>query len=152
MNTRWASIVNMFVHMIKYRRAVETCFQAQSARLQTRLPAPRDWLVVATTVDIMRPVMTILLYSQTKSYFLLSDVLLKLVEPYVDFKNQLRSIPVSTTDISGQGHMTFQNELLVLKKRMLESITSEISGLLDFLRVYKEDCVYIYCNRNGPAV
>lgn len=110
--------------MLTHRRAVESCFQAQSERLQTRLPAPRDWLVVLAVVGIMKPIMSALLFSQTRSYFLLSDMMVKLVDLYTELSEEELKLP----DLAGTDdeHVPkFEEELLSLKRKMYSGIRSE---------------------------
>lgn len=143
-NTRWASVVSMLSQMLSYRRAVESCFLAQSVRLQTRLPTPQDWLVVSAVVSIMKPVMNILLFSQTTSFFLLSDMLIKLVELHGSCTIQLSQLPEPATESSADDALSFEDELVSLKRSMLTNITSELYGLLNFMCNYDADSAFMY--------
>ena len=135
-NTRWASVVNTLSHMLKYRTAVETCFKAQSERLQSRLPSPRDWIVVSAVVSIMKPVMEALLYSQTRSFYLLSDMMVKLIELHQCLSATLGGLPDAPADSTDDNDATFDDELIKFKRHILVRIVLELNNILEFLRVY----------------
>ena len=98
LSTRWASVVNTLTHMLNYRSAVDKCFRAQSVRLQARLPTPQDWIVMAAVVSIMSPVMNVLIHKQTRSFFVLSDAVIKMIELHKLLSAQLSELLDDSSD------------------------------------------------------
>ena len=86
-----------------------------------------------------------LLYSQTKNFFLLSDVLVKLVSLHDDFRSQLASLPEPSEQRATNYPLTFEEELVVLRRKIMGVVIEKLTALLSFMRDYDADSCYFYC-------
>ena len=92
----------------------------------------------------MKPVMDKLIKSQTRNFYLLSDALIKMVELHGTISEQLHSLPEIGSESTDTSTRTFEDELAIMKQRMLSNILTELEACLLFLREYHEGCEFMF--------
>lgn len=82
--TRFVSVIVMMSIMLKYRDVVENCFSNQySLELRQRVPSNENWEIVHVIVEVLDPIMSNCILSQTRKGWLISDAVATLTVIYI---------------------------------------------------------------------